>query len=154
MDSWGVLTFGSLQDLSDYIETDINKSKHKIEVYNERLGLLLRRDPKKDSKRIKLSDSGKKWLTYGSLRLYGGQSQKGEAEILFESVDDMNSKIQKLEGTKKGITNLSKVGLGETPIYIVQFKNNIPNKIVVSKQSSTDRPRLKFESELIISAKA
>ncbi len=154
MDPWVILTFGSLQDLSEFIENEITKSKQMISGYNERIGLLLRQDPKKEEKKIKPNNSGKKWIPYGSLKLYGGHSQKGEAEILFETVDDLNNRIQKLENATKGVTNLSKIGLGETPIFIIQLKNSIPMKVIISKPTSEDRPRLKYEAELIIPSKS
>lgn len=153
MEPWVILTFGSLQDLSEFIENEINKSKEMISSYNERIGLLLRDDTKKENNKIKIDKSGKKWIPYGSLKLYGGQSHRGEAEILFETVDDLNNRISKLENAVKGVMNLSKIGLGETPIFIIQLKNSIPIKIIVSKPTSEDRPRLKYEAEIVIPVK-
>lgn len=152
MEPYVILTFSSLQDLSEFIENEIKKSNQMISGYNERIGVILREDPKKESKKIKLDNSGKKWVTYGPLRLYGGHSKKGEAEILFDTVDDLKNRIQKLENTIKGVTNLSKIGLGETPIFIIQLKNGIPIKMIISKLTSEDRPRLKYEADLVIPA--
>jgi hypothetical protein len=98
-------------------------------------------------------DSLKKWMSYGRLALYGGQPRKGEAELLFGTVDDLKIRIQSLEEAKKAIANLSKVGLGVTPIYVVQFRNSIPTKIVVSNPTEADRPRLKYNAELLIHAR-
>lgn len=153
MEPYGILTFSSLQDLSEFIDNKINNSNQMISGYNERIGLLLREDPKKESKKIKNDKSNKKWISYGPLRLYAGQSQRGEAEILFDTVDDLKNRIQKLENTIKGVTNLSKIGLGETPIFIVQLKNGVPIKMIISKQTREDRPRLKYEANLVITPK-
>ena len=154
MEPYGIITFSSLQDLSEFIESEIKNSNQMISGYNERIGLLLREDPKKESKKIKIDKSNKKWVSYGTLRLYGGRSQRGEAEILFDTVDDLKNRIQKLENTINGVTNLSKIGLGETPLFIIQLKNGIPIKMIISKTTSEDRPRLKYETELVITAKA
>lgn len=151
MEPWVVLTFGSLQDLSDFIEGEIERSKRMSNSYNERLGELLREKESKDGgKKIKISESGRRWMPYGRLMLYGGQARKGEAEILFGTVDDLKARIQNLEEAKKAVANLSKVGLGETPIYLVQFRNSVPSRIVVSNPTDADRPRLKYNAELII----
>ncbi len=151
MEPWVVLTFGSLQDISDFIDGEIERSKRMSNGYNERLGEILRAKESKDGvKKIKKGESGRRWVPYGRLMLYGGSARKGEAEILFGTVDDLKARIQSLEEVKNVVANLSKVGLGEMPIYMVQFRNGVPSRIVVSNPTDADRPRLKCNAELII----
>jgi hypothetical protein len=151
MDPGAVLTFGSLQDLSDFLEEEIERSKRMINSYNDRLGALLRSNEAKDSqKKKKPGMAGPRWISYGRLMLYGGSSQRGESELLFEAVDELKTRTRYLEEARQATGNLSKVGLGETPIYLVQFKNGLPHKVVVINPTEADRPRLKFEAELVI----
>lgn len=151
MDPGSILTFGSLQDLSEFIDEEIEKSQKISEGYNERLGIIMRENESREgSKKIKRSNGGKRWVPYGRLMLFGGSPLKGEAEILFGTVDDLKSRIQQLNEAKKVVSNLSKVGMGETPTYIVQFRNNVPSRIVIFDQSEADRPRLKFDGQFIV----
>jgi hypothetical protein len=151
MDPATVLTFGSLQDLSDFLDEEVGRSKRMITIHNERLGVLLRAGESKDNpKKIKTKESGSRWISYGRLSLFGGSSQRGEAELLFETVDELKTRAKYLEDARQAVGNLSKVGLGEMPIYLVQFKNGLPHKVVILNPTDADRPRLKYESELVI----
>ncbi len=151
MDTGVVLTFGSLQDLSDFLDEDIVRSKRLITSYNERLGVLLRStEPKDAPKKTKQGEQGGRWIPYGRLTLYGGSSRRGEAELLFETVDELKTRVRYLEEARQATGNLSKVGLGEAPIYLVQFKTGLPHRIVVHNPTETDRPKLKFEAELVV----
>ncbi|OHE54787.1 MAG: hypothetical protein A3K61_05675 [Thaumarchaeota archaeon RBG_16_49_8] len=155
MDTGTVLTFGSLQDLSDFLEEDIERSKRMITSYNERLGVLLRSNEPKDApKKAKQGEQGGRWIPYGRLMLYGGASRRGEAEMLFETVDELKTRVRYLEEARQAAGNLSKVGLGEAPIYLVQFKTGLPHRVVVLNPTESDRPKLKFEGELVIRPKS
>ncbi|MCL4436601.1 MAG: hypothetical protein M1503_09010 [Thaumarchaeota archaeon] len=155
MDTGVVLTFGSLQDLSDFLEEDIERSKRLINSYNERLGVLLRSNEPKDApKKAKQGEQGGRWIPYGRLLLYGGASRKGEAELLFETVDELKTRVRYLEEARQATGNLSKVGLGEAPIYLVQFKAGLPHRVVVINPTESDRPKLKYEAELVIRSKS
>lgn len=155
MDTGTVLTFGSLQDLSDFLEEDIERSKRMINSYNERLGVLLRSNEPKDApKKAKQGEQGGRWIPYGRLMLYGGASRRGEAEMLFETVDELKTRVRYLEEARQATGNLSKVGLGEAPIYLVQFKTGLPHRVVVLNPTESDRPKLKFEGELVIRPKS
>ncbi len=154
MNTGAVLTFGSLQDLTEFLDDDIERSKHTINTYNERLGLLLRtKEPKDAPKKTKTGEQGGRWISYGRLMLYGGASRRGEAELLFETVDELKARVRFLEEARQATNNLSKVGLGEAPIYMVQFKNGLPHRIGVLNPTESDRPKLKYEAELVIRPK-
>jgi hypothetical protein len=154
MDTGVVLTFGSLQDLSDFLEEDIEHSKRVITSYNERLGVLLRSTGSKDApKKTKQGEQGGRWIPYGRLMLYGGSSRRGEAELLFETVDELKARLRYLEEARRAIGNLSKVGLGEAPIYLVQFKTGLPHRVVVLNPTESDRPKMKYEANLVIRPK-
>jgi len=149
--------FFSLVELSEYIEQEISYCKSTNEKYGERLGSLLRENEhshgdenwfkdlsglQKNSK-AKKSDGKKKgkgkgkkkaksgWINYNEIML--SIEYNGEAQILFEVIENLNAKLSRLEKIKDDIEGLKRLGLEENLIYITYLHEGIPEKIVLHK---------------------
>ena len=58
-------------------------------------------------------------------------SEQGEAEILFDAVDEINRKTEQLIKVRGTVENLEKSALGKDIIYIAYIHNGVPEKIVL-----------------------
>jgi hypothetical protein len=58
-------------------------------------------------------------------------SEQGEAEILFEAVEKINTKIERLEKVKESLLQLEKSGLGKDVTYVTYICDGVPEKIVL-----------------------
>ncbi len=58
-------------------------------------------------------------------------SERSEAEILFEAVEEINGKIERLEKVKDSVAELEKSRLGQDIIYITYICDGVPEKIVL-----------------------
>jgi hypothetical protein len=69
------------------------------------------------------------WVQSGEVLL--NSTEEGQAEILFEAVEQTEMKAQSLEKLKSGIQQLERVGLGKDVNYITLILDDVPAKIVV-----------------------
>jgi len=58
-------------------------------------------------------------------------TEQGEAEVLFDAIDEINRKTEQLSKVKGAIETLEKSALGKDIIYIVYIHNGVPEKIVL-----------------------
>lgn len=157
-----VRSFYSLKELSERLEEEIDSYKAVVEEYNQRLGSLLREMEvthgkeewfKEISSLQKSSKGGKSkgkkkagsspgWVEFKDIIL--STEQQGEAHILFEATEEINSKITRLAKIRDTIEDLKKLGLGEDILYITYVHNEIPEKIVLRKKSGKEAEE-KFE---------
>jgi hypothetical protein len=163
----GVVTeiryFYSLKELSENLEEEISFCKTASEEYGQRLGSLLREKEtthgdedwfkevsglQKTSKEGKSKGKGKKkgaksgWIQFKDIMI--SKEEYGEAQILFEAIEDLKSKITQLEKVKKEIEDLKRLGLGENIVYITYLREGIPEKIVLNKKKGEEFGK-KFE---------
>jgi hypothetical protein len=75
------------------------------------------------------------WVQCGEVLLCS--TEQGEAEILFEAIEDINSKIQGLEKFKLALQQLERLGLGKNINYITYIRDDVPEKIVVRSKNNT-----------------
>jgi hypothetical protein len=68
----------------------------------------------------------------------------GEAQILFDAVEEIKTKITQLEKVREDIEDLKRLGLGEDIIYITYIHEEIPEKIVLYKRNG-DNEHSKFQ---------
>jgi hypothetical protein len=155
--------FHSLKDLSENLEEEISFCKTAAEEYGQRLGSLLREKEtthgdedwfkelsgfQKTSKEEKSKGKGKKkgaksgWIQFKDIML--SKEEYGEAQILFDAMEDLKSKITQFEKVKENIEDLKRLGLGENIVYITYLREGIPEKIVLNKKNGEEFGK-KFE---------
>ncbi len=69
------------------------------------------------------------WISYKDVML--SASEQGEAEVLFDAIDEINTKIDQMGKVRSAIENLEKSALGKDIVYIVYIHNGVPEKIVL-----------------------
>jgi archaellum component FlaC len=153
-----IRSFYSLRDLRESIEEEIDQYEAVADEYSQWLGSFIRdmeathgneewvkslstfqkslnakgtRESKKEDKRDKTKKAGtsKEWISYKGIML--SASEQGEAEVLFDAIEEINRKIEQLNKVKSTIENLEKSTLGKDIIYIVYINNGVPEKIVL-----------------------
>jgi hypothetical protein len=89
------------------------------------------------------------WVQSGDILLCS--TEQGEAEILFEAIEEINKKTQALDRFKSTLQQLERIGLGKNVNYIVYFKDDIPEKLVLQNRDSTKIIQdYKFEAEFTV----
>ena len=160
-----IRTFYSLKEIQESIETEISQHKMLLEDYSQWLGTLLRNpESSKDQEWVKktaelqkvLKSGGRKgdkkndkngststdWVEFKDLAL--SADNLGEAEILFEAIEELKTKIGKLEKAKNSIVDLERYGLGKELLYITYMHDGVPEKLVFKPKNSTN-VKEKFE---------
>lgn len=157
--------FPSLNELSEYIEKEITWYETLFKEYSEKLGSLLRKHGysseeierilrEKGLTRQAAGGKGKKgkppssegWFSYKGL-LFSADKQ-GQAEILFESIENAEKIISKMKEARSLIEELQKIGFGPGLAFSVYFVNGVPEKIYVRKAEGATR---KYRLELFLS---
>jgi hypothetical protein len=143
-----VRSFYSLRELDESVEESVGQYRAVKEDYSQWLGTFLRdveeahhdeewfknftrlqKSSKNSRKGKKKSPSLSDWIAVKGVMLSAQKS--GEAEILFDAIEDINRKIGQLENVKGFIETLKRSGLGKDTAYIVYIHNGVPEKIVV-----------------------
>ena len=182
MESLGteVRTFYSLRELCEAIEEEIKKYSAIVEEYSQWLGLFLRgaeaanndkewyknlsamqktikakgrtqKTEKKQEKNRKQESIAADWTSYRDVML--SASEQGQAEIVFQAIEEINSKIDKLEKAKNTFAELEKSGLGKDITFIVFLHDGVPEKLVLRHKKGEElAERFKFITEFSVSA--
>ena len=160
-----IRTFYSLKEIRESIETEINQHKMLLEDYSQWLGTLLRNpESSKDQEWIKktaelqkvLKSGGRKggkkdekngntsteWVEFKDLAL--SADSFGEAEILFEAIEELKTKIDKLEKVRNSTIDLERYGLGKELLYITYMHDGVPEKLVFKPKKSTNAKKFEF----------
>jgi hypothetical protein len=164
-----IRSFYSLKELSENLEEEASFCKTASEEYGERLGTILRdneaahgeenwfkelsglqKSPKesKSKKKGKGKGKGKKkgaksgWIQFKDIML--STKNHGEAQILFDAIEDLKGKVTRLEKIRENVEDLKRLGLGENIIYIAYMHEGIPEKIVLHKKNGEELEK-KFE---------
>jgi len=137
-----IRNFHSLKELSESLEDEISFYTDAGEEYGQRLGSLLReketthgdeewfkalsglqKAPKESKSKGKSKGKGKKkkggnsgWIQFKDIML--STEEYGEAQILFDAIEDIKSRVNRLEKIKEDIEDLKRLGLGENILYI------------------------------------
>jgi len=143
--------FFSLREIIGDLDERIAQYTSMKEEYSRELGSYLRRseerygkedwfeklsmnnlkgekDQKKSMKnRGKASSSC--WISYKGLTL--SSTEQGEMEILFEAIEALEKKVDKLIETKKAVEELVNVGLSENLRYRIYIRDGVPEKMVL-----------------------
>lgn len=153
-----IRSFYSLRDMRESLEKEITQYEAVADEYSQWLGSFLRdmeashgadewfkklvanqkslqTKPKTQSAKVVKGEKAKKgrapseWITFKDVML--SASEQGEAEILFDAIEEINGKIMQLNKVKSTIENMEKSALGKDIIYIAYIHNGIPEKIVL-----------------------
>lgn len=146
-----IRTFYSLKEIQDCIDAEISQHKMLLEDYSQWLGTLLRnpessKDPdwakktaelqkvlktgnrKGGKKEEKGSSPSTEWAEFKDILL--SADALGEAEILFEAIEELKTKIGKLEKARNSIVDLERYGLGKDLLYVTYVHDGVPERIV------------------------
>lgn len=183
MESLGteVRSFFSLRELRETLDEEINQYKVLMEEYSQWLGLFLRdsqaaygdkqwfknlstmqktlkakkppKTEKKQGKNKKQEATAAEWIPFRGIILC--VSEQGQAEIVFEAIEEINDKIDKLEKIKNTCGELEKSGLGKDITYIAFIRNGFPEKLVLRHKKGEElEERFKFITEFSVSTNA
>jgi len=160
-----IRTFYSLKEIRESVESEINQYRMLLEDYSQWLGTLLRNpEPskgqdwaKKTAELQKLFKTGSRkgekkeekamvtsteWVQFKDVML--SAEELGEAEILFEAIEELKNKLEKLEKAKTSLIDLERYGLGKDLLFITYIHDGVPEKIAF-KAKSTAGSMEKFE---------
>jgi hypothetical protein len=149
------------------VEAGISQYKLLLEDYSQWLGSLLRNpETAKNQEQMKKFAELQKVLRAGGRK--GGRKEEkkvgvstewvqfkdvmlsadalGEAEVLFEAIEELKSKIDKLERAKNSLIDLERYGLGKELLFIAFIRDGVPEKIVFKPKKGFGVPE-KFEFE-------
>jgi uncharacterized protein YaaR (DUF327 family) len=157
-----IRNFYSLKELSESVEDEINSYKTAVEEYSQRLGFFLReletthgdqewfkeisalqKSSKKEKSKSKKKSSS--WTTFKNIML--SADNQGEAEMLFEVIEEMNRKIMRLEKIRDTIEDLKKFGLGKDILYVTYVRDEVPEKLVLRKKGEKTGEKFEFIAE-------
>ncbi len=150
-----IRNFHSLSELSENIEEELSICKTTCDEYGERLGDILRdtqqshgdeewfkalsgpqganKDNKGKSKgKGKKKGAGSEWIQFKDLML--SKENHGEAQILFDAIEELKSKGTRLEKIRDDIEDLKRLGLGGDILYISLMREGIPEKIGTTQE--------------------
>jgi hypothetical protein len=162
-----IRTFYSLKEIREMVEAGISQYKLLLEDYSQWLGSLLRNpETAKNQEQMKKFAELQKVLRAGGRK--GGRKEEkkvgvstewvqfkdvmlsadalGEAEVLFEAIEELKNKIDKLERAKNSIIDLERYGLGKELLFIAFIRDGVPEKIVFKPKKGFGVPE-KFEFE-------
>jgi hypothetical protein len=169
-----IRTFYSLKEIRESVEEEINQYKILLEDYSQWLGTLLRNpESSKNEKRVKKAAELRKVFKAGGRK--GGKKQEkkfatstewvqfkdlmlcsddfGEAEMLFEAVEELKDKVERLEKARNSVGDLERYGLGKDMLYITYIHDGVPEKIVFKpKKEAETGEKFKFITDFSITA--
>jgi hypothetical protein len=160
-----IRTFYSLKEIQENVETEIEQHKMLLEDYSQWLGTLLRNpesskdqdwgkktaelqkvlksgNRKGDKKEEKRTDTSTEWIAFKDIML--NADNLGEAEMLFEAIEELKTKIDRLEKARSSIADLERYGLGKDLLYITYIKDGVPERLVFKPKKGTNAVE-KFE---------
>ena len=162
-----IRTFYSLKEIRESIEQEINQYKMLLEDYSQWLGTLLRNpESSKNQEWVKKAaqlqkllkmggrkgekkfDGSSEWVQFKDLMLCSGDS--GEAEMLFEAVEELKDKIDRLEKAKNSVGDLERYGLGKDVLYITYIHDGAPEKIVFKPKKEEAGEKFKFLADFSV----
>jgi hypothetical protein len=172
-----VRTFYSLRELREVIEEEIKQYNATVEEYSQWLGLFLRgaeaassdkewyknlsamqktkatkkpQKEKKQEKSKKRESSTVDWTVYHDAML--STSERGQAEIVFEAIEEINDKIDRLKKAESTFTELEKSGFGKDITFIAFIHDGVPEKLVLRHKKGEElAERFKFITEFSVS---
>jgi hypothetical protein len=151
-----IRSFYSIKEINEALEESIQQYKSVAEEYSQWLGSFLRdsgavqeneewakqmatlqktkpkgkpSNPTKKKGKNKKTQPYTEWVQFKELML--SASELGEAEVLFEAIEEINKKIEQLNMVKESVAELEKSRLGKDITYITYIHDGVPEKIVL-----------------------
>ena len=144
-----IRSFYSIKEIMDYLQEELDDYRSVAEEYSQWLGSLLRdsdalkehrsglkklellqkgkpKGKRKETKKAK-SRKSKNWIKFSEIEL--SASEEGQAEILFQAIEEIAGKTDRIEKAQKSIEELEKSGLGKDIIYVTYICDGIPERI-------------------------
>jgi hypothetical protein len=166
-----IRTFYSLKNIQEIIDKEIEHYKSLVDEYNQWLGAFLRefeenygsqewfrklektlksrggiRKGKSETEELGMS---LEWIPFKSLVLCA--NKRGQAEILFEAIEEISKKIDLMVKVKSSLEDLERAGLGKNVSYITYLREGIPQKIVLHHKEDLDfEEKFKFNINLSV----
>jgi hypothetical protein len=91
---------------------------------------------KKRKKGKSKMDASTDWVQVNEIVL--SASERGEAELLFEAIEEINRRVAQLEDVKESVELLEKAGFGKDITYITYICDGVPRKIVLRHRNDQD----------------
>ncbi|SRR5579885_175975 len=130
MEEGKIMSFRNVMAFKSALEKDLEDLKRRSEEYSKTIGEKLRAndttneadlsdlrekiaepsDPKK-KKPVKKKDQKGNWHDMGGVFIYDGIGLKGELEICFKALEDVKSRIEKLQKIKESVDGLVSRGV-------------------------------------------
>lgn len=161
-----IRTFYSLKEFRENLEQDIEQFETLMNDYSQWLGTLLR-DPESSNSQRSLdlqkafkagrSKGGKRsgkiassieWIELRDLLLC--TDEFGEAEVLFEAVEELHERIDKLRRARDAVGDLERHGLGKEIHYTAYIRDGVPERIVLKTEKTSDPTKFSFTSDFSI----
>ena len=101
-------------------------------------------DPKK--KQVKKKDKNANWHSFGDILVYDGMGLKGELDLYFKALENMKSKIEKIQKAKTSIDELISKGLKKDLGCVILMSSDLTFEMVFIK---TAEPKAKFSYKSI-----
>ena len=155
MQERAIFRFSTITELQSALKKEIGLLQKEADDYSKSIGEKLRDaqtdDPKEleefrtmldgpqDSKKkpVKRKES-KQWREVQSLTIYDGIGLKGELEVYFKSLDELNTKLEKLKKISESVDTLDSQGfrkdlgivtmMGSDLTFKIAFLKAIPSK--------------------------
>ncbi len=173
-----IRSFYTLRELRETVEKQIGQYKAVGDEYSQWLGSFLRdmeathgneewfkkmsvfqklsqAKPKKEAEKggkdekSRRTGASSQWVSFKDIML--SASEQGEAEVLFDAIDEISRKIEQLGKVKGAVENLEKSALGKDIIYIVYVHNGVPEKIVLRhKRDKEFAEKFKFVADFSV----
>jgi len=156
-----IRSFYSLKELSESLEEEINSYKAVVEEYSQRLGSFLRemeanngneewfkklsalqKSSKKEKGKGKKKSGLSSWISFKDIML--SKDEQGEAQMLFEAIEEINDKITRLMKAKETIEELKRLGLGGDILYVAYVRDEVPERIVLRKRGEKGAEKFEF----------
>jgi hypothetical protein len=157
-----IRSFYSIKEIDEALEGEIEQYTCVADEYSQWLGSLLRDPESKQerdewTKKIALLQKGKprgkprkekkkgkskgaqtspEWIRFNELML--SASEQGEAEILFDAIEEIYKKVERLGKVKEALGQLEKSGLGKDLIYVTYIRDGVPEKIVLRHEKDQE----------------
>ena len=163
-----ILRFSTISELQSELKKRVDKLQKETEEYSKAIGEKLRntqaedpkemeefktmlsgpQDPKK--KPVKRKES-KQWKEMQALTIFDGIGIKGELEIYFKSLEELNAKLEKLKKVSESVDSLVSQGFRKDMGAIVMLGSDLTFRIAFLKGVP---PKAKFTYKTIFDVEA
>ncbi|MBC7130293.1 hypothetical protein H5T51_03590 [Candidatus Bathyarchaeota archaeon] len=129
-----------MDDYSQWLGTLLRNPEHsKDQEWSKKaaeIQKILKTGGRKGAKKEEKATTSTQWVTFKELLICADEF--GEAEILFEAIEELKTKIDKLGKVKNTIVELERYGLGKNVLYVTYIKDGIPEKITFKIRSKEE----------------